>query len=97
MRIDPNFGLQQAPETNRNSASAAAVTTAGTGLGQDQAQLSGGHAQVAALAAQAAQLPEVREERVHALRQAVESGQYGPSPETVAGALLIHMTADSFA
>ncbi len=63
-------------------------------LGEDQAQLSGAHLQVQALAAQASQLPEVRQERVSALRQAVESGNYSPSPEQVAGALLSHMMAE---
>jgi flagellar biosynthesis anti-sigma factor FlgM len=48
---------------------------------------------VEALAAQASQLPEVRQERVQALREAVQSGRYDVNPEQVAGALLAHMTA----
>jgi flagellar biosynthesis anti-sigma factor FlgM len=59
--------------------------------GEDQASLSGAHVQIAALSAQASQLPEVREQRVQALRQAVESGQYRAEPQQVAGALVTHM------
>jgi flagellar biosynthesis anti-sigma factor FlgM len=97
MRIDSNQGPQQLNE----SSAAGSQNTAGAGnsssyaiedvIGQDQAQLSGAHAQVDALAAQASQLPEIREERVVALRQAVESGQYAPSPEQVAGAVVDSM------
>ena len=96
MRIELNAGPQPAPESNRSSAQntgAAGSPTASHALGEDQAQLSGAHAQVQALAAQASQLPEVREERVQALRQAVQSGQYHASPEKVAGAVFAHMIA----
>jgi flagellar biosynthesis anti-sigma factor FlgM len=48
---------------------------------------------VAALAAQAAALPEVRQERVQALRQAMQSGQYHADPQKLAGALMSHMRA----
>ncbi|HTS36837.1 MAG TPA: flagellar biosynthesis anti-sigma factor FlgM [Candidatus Solibacter sp.] len=96
MRIDANHGLQPTPENNRTSASAATPSAAGA-LGEDQAQLSGAQAQVTALVAQAAQLPEIRQERVSSLRQAVESGRYDPSPESTAGALVTYMLAGSFA
>jgi flagellar biosynthesis anti-sigma factor FlgM len=62
-------------------------------MGEDQAQLSGAHLQVAALAAQAAALPEVRQERVQALRQAIQSGQYRSDAQKLAGALISHMSA----
>jgi flagellar biosynthesis anti-sigma factor FlgM len=104
MRIDSNFGPQSVPENNRStteSASAAGNASANSTsaetqlgsdpLGTDQAQLSGVHLQVQALAAQAAQLPEVRQERVSALRQAVLGGNYDTTPEQTAGALLGHM------
>jgi len=92
MRIDLHYGPQQAAETQRNSApEGTAVNSASRGPAEDHTQLSGAHIQVAALAAQAAQLPEVRQERVHALRQAVESGSYHADPEKVADALAAHM------
>jgi len=96
MRIDLNPGAQPTPESNRSNAQNTAALGSASGssaLGEDQAQLSGAHTQVQALAAQASQLPEVRQERVHALRQAVESGQYHASPEKVAGALFAHLIA----
>jgi len=94
MRIDLNYGPQQIPENNRASAqttAAAGSTAANSPLGEDQAQLSGAHVQVAALAAQASHLPEVRQERVQALRQAIQSGHYQVSPEKVASALMAQM------
>ena len=95
MRIDFNHG-PQLPETNRSStqnAAAAESRSAARALGEDQAQLSGTHVQVRALAAAASHLPEVRQERVQALRQAVQSGNYQANPEKVAGALFAHMVA----
>jgi len=96
MRIDLNYGPQQAPAANRNEADTAAAqnntSAAKVTSGEDQAQLSGAHSQVEALAAQASQLPEIREERVQALRQAVESRQYHADPEKVAGAIMNSMT-----
>ena len=42
---------------------------------------------VGALAEKLQQLPDVRQERVAALRQAVQSGQYRPSDQQIADAL----------
>jgi flagellar biosynthesis anti-sigma factor FlgM len=99
MRIDSNQGPQPLNESSaassQNAVGASNSSSDAIGpsyaLGEDQAQLSGAHTQVDALAAQAAQLPEIREERVLALRQAVESGQYSPSSEQVAGAVVDSM------
>jgi flagellar biosynthesis anti-sigma factor FlgM len=94
MRIEFNQGPA---ETNVTSAKASAATAQSinniASLGEDQAQLSGAHAQVQALAAQAAQLPEVRQEKVQALREAIEAGHYHASAENVAGAMLAHIVA----
>jgi len=91
MRVHPDYAAQQVQENNRTQgqSSPAPGLTAGSSanLGEDQALLSGAHTQVQALAAQASQLPEAREDRVQTLRQAVESGEYNPSPENVAGAI----------
>lgn len=94
MRIDLQYGPQQVPESGRRSAqssSAAAASSSKIEAGEDQTQISGARVQVEALAAQASQLPEVREERVEALRNAVESGHYQAEPEKIAGAMLSHM------
>ncbi len=95
MRIDLNYGPQAASESDRiraqNPPAADSASAAKTGAAEDQAQLSGAHVQVEALAAQASQLPEVREQRVQALRLAVQSGQYQSDPQKIAGALVTHM------
>jgi flagellar biosynthesis anti-sigma factor FlgM len=93
MRIDLNQGPQAAPETRAGSVrNAPASSNSGASpLGEDQAQLSAMHAQAQALTAQAAQLPEIRQERVQALRQAVESGRYRVNSQQLAGAMVAHM------
>ncbi|HLW89270.1 MAG TPA: flagellar biosynthesis anti-sigma factor FlgM [Terriglobales bacterium] len=91
MRIDPNQSGQAVSESSRPSTQTAGSSPAGSAPGEDQAQLSGAHVLVLALAAGASQLPDVREEKVGALRQAVQSGNYHPSPEQVAGALFSHL------
>jgi flagellar biosynthesis anti-sigma factor FlgM len=97
MRIDSNYVSQALPENEGSTSGAAGKTSApassaaASPLGEDQAQLSGTHVQVQALVGQALQLPEVRQERVQALRQAVASGQYQRTPQEVAGALLANV------
>jgi len=99
MRIDLNHGPQELAENNGTGSTggAAANVSSSGALGEDQTQLSGVHAQVEALAAQASQLPEVRQERVQALRSAVQSGQYRSNPEEIAGAMFTHMLTVSAA
>jgi flagellar biosynthesis anti-sigma factor FlgM len=95
MRVDLNLSAQSLQESANGAtapANAANSSTASEGLGQDQAQLSGAAAQIQALTAQAAQLPDIRQERVSSLRQVVESGSYDPQPEDVADAMMAYMT-----
>jgi flagellar biosynthesis anti-sigma factor FlgM len=95
MRIDTNQGAPALAENSRagspNAAGAENHSLPGAAVGEDQAQLSGAHAQVQALVAQASQLPEIRQEKVNALRQAVLGGSYQPGATQVAGALFSHM------
>lgn len=94
MRIDLHYGPQQVSESGRSNAENSASPANSSGrveAGDDQAQFSGAHVQVEALAGQASQLPEIREERVQSLREAVASGQYQPDPRKVAGALVAQM------
>jgi flagellar biosynthesis anti-sigma factor FlgM len=92
MRIDSNHGPQSLSESGASSAQNAAAARSSTlNIGEDEAQLSGAHVQVEALTAQTSQLPELRQERVSALRQAVQSGQYQASPESVADAMMNQM------
>lgn len=102
MRIDLNPSSQPLSETNRgNTPNAAAAakssSSSALGTGEDQAVLSGTLVEVQALVAQASQLPEVRQERVTALRQAVQSGTYQASPEQVAGAVFAHLLSGAAA
>ncbi len=100
MRIDLNPGAQPLPESSRSSSqssatsASAASASAASPLGEDQAQLSGAHVQVQTLVAQALQLPEIRQEKVNALRQAVLGGSYQPSSTKVAAALFAHLVVD---
>jgi flagellar biosynthesis anti-sigma factor FlgM len=95
MRVNTDHGSQPLPESNRSTTAQAAgqnsQASGSAALGSDQAQLSGAGAQITALAAQVLQLPEVRQERVQALRQAVESGSYTPDARSTAGALVNHL------
>jgi len=94
MRIDFHYGPQPALQTDRNVSQgnpALGGSSQKTEPEQDQAEISAAHVKVQALAAQASQLPEVREARVQSLRQAISDGQYRADPEKVAGSLLSHM------
>ena len=92
MRINPYFGPQQTPETGRDRQTSQANTSAGRVDTQaDQAELSGAHIQVQALAAQASQLPEVREAKINALREAVQSGQYRADAANTARGMMSEM------
>jgi flagellar biosynthesis anti-sigma factor FlgM len=92
MRIDFSQGPQPLSESGAISPQNAAVARSSTlNVGEDEAQLSGAHVQVEALTAQTSQLPELRQERVSALRQAVASGQYQASSKSVAGAMMNQM------
>jgi flagellar biosynthesis anti-sigma factor FlgM len=98
MRIDGNAGAQALPEGSRTNgpvpASGNTRPAANSAPGEDQAQLSGAHVQVQALTAQALQLPEVRQEKVNALRQVVQSGSYQPSAGKTADALFMHLLVE---
>jgi flagellar biosynthesis anti-sigma factor FlgM len=97
MRIDPNQGAQALPQSERAGSQGvspgAAGAAASSGLGEDQAELSGTHVQVQALAAQALQLPEIRQEKVNALRPVVQEGNYQPGSDQIAEAVFQHMLA----
>jgi flagellar biosynthesis anti-sigma factor FlgM len=95
MRIDPNQRLQPLPEIERrrreSPAAADRTSVSKASAGENPTELSGPRAQVQELAKQVTQLPEVRQERVHALQQTIDSGLYRPGLDQVAGALLEHM------
>jgi negative regulator of flagellin synthesis FlgM len=98
MRIDSNQTAPSLPETgqsgrssNAGASSRETQVSVGGALGEDSAQLSGAHVQVQALVEQALQFPEVRQEKVDALRQSVLSGSYQPTSKQVAEAVFAHL------
>ena len=100
MRIDSNQGAQPLQESQTSAPAPArgnSGPTASSALGEDQAQLSGVHAHIQALVAQALNFSEIRQEKVSALQQAVLGGNYQSSPDQVARALFDHMVAKSAA
>lgn len=99
MRVDLNYAPQPSRASNHSSPHIAVAhesSSASNALeNKHQAQLSGAYVQV--LAGLASQLPEIREERVHALRLAIQNGDFQVNPEKVARAMFAFMTAGSVA
>jgi flagellar biosynthesis anti-sigma factor FlgM len=101
MRIEGNPAAQSLPESGRSTnpstvtgdARSSTTSSASGSLGEDQAELSGVHGQVRTLAGQALQFPEIRQEKVNALRQVVLGGTYQPNSKQIAGAVFGHMQA----
>jgi flagellar biosynthesis anti-sigma factor FlgM len=95
VRIDSNQAAQPLPEGgptgNASATNGQARAAASSPLGEDEAQLSGVHAQVQQLVSQASQLPEIRQEKVNALRQVVLGGSYKPAAQQIADAVFAHM------
>ena len=90
MRVD---GPQSAPanlqpeRVSKPSSSAPPSRPSSVDSAQDQARLSLDGKKLAALKATLAQLPEVRQDRVNALRQAVAKGNYGVSDQQLSDAI----------
>jgi negative regulator of flagellin synthesis FlgM len=96
MRIDPNQlpGNVQPDNVDQAKKSGAQPSDANASAGnsplgiEDTFQLSGTLGQVQQLKAQLAQTPEVRSDRVAALRQQVQQGTYKPTNEQIANAMI---------
>jgi len=97
MRIDLSSG-PLAPEASPNRGqSTVRNADVHRELELDQAQFSTSHAQIHGLATKALQVPEVRQDRVQALRLAIQNGEYHPQPSMVAGAIMVHMIRETTA
>lgn len=97
MKIDPKINLngnaQPEPVKSSRSNGAKPVSApAGQGIssarGEDTVTLSGVHGTIQALTAGLSNVPEVRTERVNALQQKVQSGQYPVDKGKVADAII---------
>jgi negative regulator of flagellin synthesis FlgM len=88
MKIDLNGSTPDpiiTPRGNNSDATSASQVNAG---GEDTATLSFDRTNTGALTSQAMSSPDVRQDKVDALRQAISTGQYKVEPEQIAGAML---------
>ena len=89
MRIDANLPLSIAPESASSKESKKVdVNPPGEFMGPaDEARLSGVSDQVSALHAELSKIPDVRQDRVNALVDALRQGTWNPSPQDIAQAM----------
>lgn len=95
MKIDPTIqplgDLQNEPVTNAKKGTSRASdtkTTATSANSGDTIQISSRHAEVQHLTTQAAQVPDVRADRVAPLKAAVQQNSYKPDSGKIADAML---------
>ena len=91
MRIDLNPSAM--PELDRSSSATSGpktqdMTNRPAASAEDVTQLSTGSAAVQTLRAQLDQVPEVRQQKVDSLRQAIAQGSYQLYPQQIATAML---------
>lgn len=91
MKIDVNLPLMSELQRGQAAGSGAAGSareTTGSALQEDSAQLSSGADQVQKLVRRLADVPDVRQEKVANLRQAIAQGTYRVSPGHIAEAMM---------
>jgi|SRR5271156_3720680 len=95
MYVDPKiqFPSDSQPEqvtSTKNAAnpSGGAAKATGASSNEDTVSLSSKHGEVQTLATNLASVPEVRTDRVNSLRGQVSQGQYQPSSQKVADAIV---------
>jgi negative regulator of flagellin synthesis FlgM len=89
MKVDLNGStLERLTEAQVNSKTGQASETASTSPGQDTATLSTDSAAVGQLTGKVLATPEVRQDKVEALRQAIQRGEYKVEPEKIADAMI---------
>ena len=97
MKIDPKVQLPSeiSPEAIKNTRKAnvqqqtgAVLPTAVPTAGQDTVSISSTHSDLQTLKVQLDQIPDIRTDRVNALRQQVNNRQYAPSSANIAQAVI---------
>jgi negative regulator of flagellin synthesis FlgM len=94
MKVDLNgltgSALDGVKSPQRAPSDTTATSAAGTEptVGEDAATLSVGSANVNSLVAKALDAPDVRQDKVEALRQAVQNGEYKLDPAQIAEAMI---------
>lgn len=86
MRIDLRFDNVQSVEAQKTARERSVSTERCPGR-QDEAKLSSTSSNILSLSARAMAEPEVRADRVNALRSAVEDGSYSAEPQKIADAM----------
>jgi len=95
MRINGPLSLPenlQPAKVNSTGSSNPQGQTAAVNTTQDQAQLSVDGSRIEQLRAGLSSVPEVRQERVNALRQAIGQGSYQVTDQQLAGAIYSQMS-----
>lgn len=96
MSIDPRIqitgeaqseAVQSARTTDRQNAANKTNQAVPNG-GEDTVSISSAHQEVQSLTASLANVPEVRTDRVNSLRSQIQQGQYQPSSQKVADAIV---------
>jgi flagellar biosynthesis anti-sigma factor FlgM len=80
----------KSPQRTASQAVATSATSADPAIGEDAATLSVGSASVNSLVAKALDAPAIRADKVQALRQAVQNGEYKLDAVQIAEAMIGH-------
>jgi negative regulator of flagellin synthesis FlgM len=75
-------------ETNQSQATNTGAASSAEEVGEDTATLSADTSSVSSLTQQALSAPSIRQDKVDALRQAIQSGQYQLEPDQIAQAMI---------
>jgi flagellar biosynthesis anti-sigma factor FlgM len=96
MRIDLDANVGQTPDAGQaGKAGSRAVSGAASAVpNADSTQLSSDQVKMQALSAAVLQLPEIRQEKVAALAEQVQTGNYQVSAQQTAEALLTTLTTN---
>ena len=96
MRIDLSTRIPEASGDRKPARSkSSAGVSGGTGVAPDEVRLSLEHARVQTLEAKVNGMPEIRSEKVEALRRATQDGTYKVGPEKIAQAVFDELLASS--
>jgi len=90
MRVDlfSSMGAELASELKASQAAAQNQSEGVSGSSEDRTTLTTGSNSVDALVSQALQSPEIRQDKVASLSQAINSGQYQLDPTAIAASMI---------
>ena len=89
MRIDLNSPFQRGAQAEKSGKPSKSTNVHASRV-SDDAGLSEDSVTLSSLALKALESPEVRQDKVDGLRQAIQNGQYSVNPQQVAEAMLNH-------